>query len=328
MGSATTALARLRAPEGQALRHLARLVVDQATATPMREVATPQELARQVHTALRVGTRGDAAKTLAKRVVDALRDRWAAEKSPLKDFVPNEALDPLRSVLRKEVTLDERFVLRIIDHDAVHQLLKALLTSGIGRMGARMKEADKQLFGGIGQRAARRGKGLFGNLGGLAENLVDAVREEIDHAVEGSVQDMAREAITDAMVLVARYVANPANGQLFGEFRVAVLNVILDTPVADLVKEIDKARPEEVVEVVIKALANAASHDDFVVRLESAITKVYDEAGDRSLSDILTELGLLDVWRDATTDLVVRRLEALVATAEFEGWFTELLSDE
>ena len=49
---AARALARLQDPDGDALRGLARLVVDQTTATPIAEIASPRWIASQLATAL------------------------------------------------------------------------------------------------------------------------------------------------------------------------------------------------------------------------------------------------------------------------------------
>ena len=81
MDPAARALARLRDPEGHALHALARLVVEETTATPLRDIASPRWVASQLATALQAATRGDLLRTwvdLLPAILTEVSSLWLA----------------------------------------------------------------------------------------------------------------------------------------------------------------------------------------------------------------------------------------------------------
>ncbi|MBT3223128.1 MAG: hypothetical protein HN348_28985, partial [Proteobacteria bacterium] len=220
------ALSKLRDHNSQAVQDLARLVVEQTTATKLKDIATPRWIAGQVATALEAATQGELARQWVDRRIETERERWSDEERLLGAFLPEEAEKPLRVLLARPYSPDEELVFRIIDHQAVSNLVRMVLTHALTRFGRRMRKLEKGVLGGFGGRAAKRGRRLFGdmtgNLGDLAENLVGAVKEEIDIALEGRVREFAGQATSEAVRLIAGYLSNPDHAEGFGEFRIAV----------------------------------------------------------------------------------------------------------
>jgi hypothetical protein len=328
--AAQRALNRLRDPSGEALTALARMVVEETTATPFATIASPRWIAGQLATALEAGTRGDMLRGWVDKRIASERERWGAEDRPLRAFVPDEAHEPLRELLGRAYAPDEKLMLRIVDQPAIRGMVRVVLTDTVTRFRRRLSEWDAGLLGGIGKRAAARGRGILGNvgrnLGGMAENLVDVVREEVDGALEGRITDFVTGATTEAVRTIARYSADPAHAGQFGELRLAVLDVVLDTPIRELATEADKLKPETAVDVVVAAVRSAVAQADFVDRAEERVAKVLSEAGDGTLGAWLDEVGLREVWTDTTTELVSDRLRAVVGTEKFEGWWTGLFA--
>lgn len=324
------ALSRLRDPEGEALAALARLVVDEATATPLREIAAPRWIAGQIATALEAGTRGDHVRHWVERRIEAERERWQAEDRPLRAFVPEEAQEPLRKLLGRPYSPDEDLVHRIVDQAAIRRLVRIVLRDTVTGFRRRVTSVDDGLLGGMAGRAARRGRGLLGNvgknLGGMAENIVGAVKEEVDTAFEGRVREFLDGATGEAVRTIAVYAADPSHADSLGELRLAILDVVLDTPLKDLIGEAEKLGPEDAVDVVVAALRSAVAEDDFVERTEERVARVLDEAGDGTLGAWLDEVKLREVWSETTTELVTQRLQAVVETDAFVTWWTALFA--
>ena len=194
---------RLQADDGEQLRKLAAIVVEQTTATPIKDIATPRWIAGQIATALEAATRGDAVRDWVDGRIQAERERWSDEERTLRHWLPDEAEEPLRKVLGRVYSPDEDLTFQMIDHDAVRNLVRGMLTGSLRRFGKKLRsvgnvgsgDAGGGVLGGLGGRAARRGKKLFGgvaeNWGGLAENLVGAVKDELDQAMEGRVRAAA-----------------------------------------------------------------------------------------------------------------------------------------
>ena len=329
--AARRALERLRDSESPALPDLARMVVLEATATPIARIATPRWMAGQLAAALEVGTRGDTLREWVDRRIASERARWGAEERPLREFVPSEAEKPLRELLGRAYAPNEELIFRIVDQPAIRGLVRLVLTDTVTRFRKRLSEADAGLLGGIGKRAAARGRGLLGNvgrnLGGMAENLVEAVKEEVDFAFDGRIKEFVDGATREALRTIAVYAADPAHAASFGELRLAILDVVLDTPIRELAGEADKLKPETAVDVVVGAVRAAVGQPDFVDRAEQRIARVLSEAGDGTLGAWLGEVGLFDVWSETTIELVTDRLRAVVRTEGFEAWWERLFAD-
>lgn len=322
------ALARLRDTDGAALRSLAQLVVREATRTPIGQIAPPRWVASQLQTVIEGLSRGDLVRSFVGKRLEAGRAHFADEDRPVGTWWPNEVDEPARRVLRQGWTPGEDMTFRILDQPAMRALVVEILTGVLTRFRGRLKRADGSILGGIGERAAKRGRGLFGgvagNLGGLASNVVGAVRDELEHGLDDMVKEFVESASRDVLKSIASYLADPSHEQAFADLRVGVLDVLLDTPVSEFAQEFDKVRPLELVDVVVAALHAAAAEPDFVDRTTERIQLVLDEAGDGTLGDWLEEVGLSEVWSETTTDLVAQRLQAVVRTDDFEQWWTEL----
>ena len=202
---ASRALDRLRDPEAKALTALARMVVDETTATPLAELATPRWLASQLKTALEAATRGEALKGAVKERMDRGRDTWATDERPLREVVPEEIVPPLEKLLARPYTPSEGLMRRIVRQPPVRDLIARILEDTLQRFGRRMRALDEGA-GGLGLRAARRGRKLGKGLlavAGVAEAASDLARtlsEEVEHALESSTRrDGTRQPVFYAL---------------------------------------------------------------------------------------------------------------------------------
>jgi hypothetical protein len=322
---AAQTLERLRADEGSQLNELARLVVVEATSTPVATIASPRWLAGQIATALEAATHGDLVKSWALHRIQHERDRWSTDERALETWIAPEVQEPIRKVLGRPYAPSEDLVMQLIDHGAIHDLMGQVLSGSLSRFSKRVRNLDDGVLGGIGGRAARRGKRLFGGLSsGLADNLVGAVKDEIDQAMENRVAEFAAQATGEALRTMARYASDPVNAQAFADLRLSLFDYALQMPMKNVVAEADKLDPETLVEILITTLRTAVSQEDFVTKTEERIAIVLEEAGDGTLGAWLDEVGLTDVWVESTTELIADRLKAVVKTPSFEDWWSGL----
>lgn len=330
--TAARGLARLR--ETDALEHLALLVVDQTTATPITEIATPRWIASQLATVLEAGT-GEATERWATERLKREQERWSSETALLRDKIADDVQEPLRELLGRDWSPDEELTFRILDQAAIRDVVRLILTNGILRFRRRLSDVDSKL-GGIGKRAAKRGRGLLGglretvggsNLGGMAQDLVGTLREEVEGGLESTVGEFARGAAREQVRAIAGYLADPENGEAFASLRLSILDVLLDTPIGELAAEVDSMGPTDALDVVFAAVRSAVAEDDFVDRTEQRVEALMQEVGDGTLGAWLTEIELLDVWRQTTAELVAARLKAVVDTEAFESWWAGLFAE-
>jgi len=333
---AARALARLRDPGDDALDRLARIVVRHTADTPIRDVAEPRWIASQLAAAIEAVTHGEHARAAIVRRLEDERARWTEEERPACAFVPPEAERGVRALLGREAQLGEDLTFRILDQPAIRALLReVLLTTFRG-----VRERVRAETAGLGDRlraeagrGARRGKGLFGAVGigamadnvrGLTEGLVGAVREEFEQTLDARLGDPVRGATTEAVRTMARYLADPAHAAQLAEMRLAVFDVLLDTPVRELVAEAGDTAVADVVDVVLATLRAAVEGEGFVDRAERRIARLLAEAGDGTLGAWLEEVGLAAIWIDSTTELLSARLRAVVGTDDFAAWWAGL----
>lgn len=326
---AERALRRLRDDDSEALRALARMVVHETTATPIRDLASPRWIASQVATALEAATSGDRLHDAVGGRLDRGRDRWATEERPLREFVPDEVQPPLRKLLGRPFTPSEGLTRRIVRQDAVRDLMASALEDSIRRFGKRARAADESM-GGMGRRAAARGrslgKGLFAAAGvaDVASSLLHTVSDEVEHSLDKRIKDFLGEATSRSLEQVARQLSDPEYAETFAGFRLALLEEVLDTPLQDLVAEADNLGPADALDVVLEGVRAELQRDGFIDRVEERIGAALDEAGDGTLGAWLDEVDLREVWVDTTTQLVTRRLRAVVDTEAFEAWWVAL----
>jgi hypothetical protein len=337
--AATRALARLREADGAALRALARLVVEETTATPVRDLATPRWIAGQIATSLEAISHGEVAREWVDAKIKEGRVTWTKEQRVLRTWMPKEAEDPLRQMLARPYSPDERLAFRVLDQPAVRSLVRDVLEDTLVRFQRRLRSLDRTGVGSLGARAARKGRGFLGdvahglggvaqNLGGLTENIVGAVTEELESVLRERIQEFVKNTTGEAIKQIAKHAAEPKHADAFGELRVAILDVILDTPLHELVAEADKLKPEELVDVVIGAIRSTIAAPDFVDTTEARVAKVLETAGDGTLGAWLDEVALRAVWTDTTTELVAARLQAVVRTERFTAWWEDLFRPE
>lgn len=326
------ALARLQDPEHPALQALARMVVDETTATPLAELATPRWLASQLATALEALTRGDAFKSALEARLERGRETWATDERPLREVVPDEVVPPLEKLLSRPYTPSEGLARRIVRQPAVKDFIGHILEDAIRRFARRMRALDEGA-GSLGSRAARRGrrfgKGLLAAAGvaEVASDLARSVSEEFEHALESRVKHFVAEATTRAAENMVSELTDPESAETFAEFRVALLHEVLDTPIQDLMAEAEGLGPLDAVDILQEAIRAELARDAFIDRAESRIEGLLAEAGDGTLGAWLDEVELRDVWVDTTTELVTARLRAVVETDAFVAWWSDLFAE-
>lgn len=319
--AAARALHRLREPDGQALDALARMVVDEATATPIAEIANPRWIAGQLATGLEALAGGDNVRDAAAQRIDKQLAAWREEERPLGTWLPPEVDEPLRAALSKPWVPSEKVVFRLIDHDILWQLMREVLEGTLRRFRARLRTLDQGLFGGMGSRAAKRGRGLFG---GMAGQVVGAVKGEVESRVDDLVQDFLEGATREALKSVARHLSDPAHADAYGELRVSVLDTFQETEVRELAGELEKLGLVDYVDIVLRAVRAELDNDDFIDRTEQRLAGLLEEVGDGTLGAWLDEVHLRGVWVDTTAELVAQRLQAVVGTDRFEQWWAGL----
>jgi hypothetical protein len=300
---------------------LAALWVEDTLRTPLSRLVAPAWLANQLVTGLRAATASGAARDAALRQWQAFRDRAGDRRGALRGELDVEVVTAVRKMALRKYVPSEDLVLRLLDQPSLRGLVHEVLESTVKGFRERALKVDDTVLGGFGRRAARRGAGLFG---GLAEDLVGAVADEVEAKVERRVRDFLDQATGEALRTVARHLANPKNADMHANARVGMIDAVLDTPVRDLLREADAADPEAVVDLIVEVLRDAAASEDLVARVTERLEALSAEIGEGTLEGWLRDVDLLETWRDSTVEFLATRVASTARTPEFRAYWEQL----
>lgn len=320
------ALAKLRDAQDGALAALVSLAVDEALRVRLREAVDSAALSARLTQAVASAASDSGLRERLLVRVSSERARWRAERQSARHWVLPPIEAPLRQVLAQPWSPSEKLALRVSDHPAVRAMLKDVLSGTLARFAGGLKALDGGVLGGLGGRVARRGAGLFGGLGDLAGGLVGAVKDEFEAAVESKIKDSVGQATEEAIRAIAAWAADPKQASALAALRVSLLEVALDTPLGDLLGELDEVPDAALVDAVLQGLRDASARPS----LQADLRQVLDEAvaawGDESLGALAADLGLQSQLTDAMVELGTPHARTLVNSEAFASWWAQLHS--
>ena len=123
---------------------------------------------------------------------------------------------------------------------------------------------------------------------------------------------------------IAAWLSDPAHADSLAAMRVSAMDVVLDTPVADLATEGDSLGTEEMVDLVWKAVAQASARPELARELEDVVRMVLTELEHDTLRAALSDLGFLETWHEATLDWLTGTVHQVVDSDAFATWWAAL----
>lgn len=320
------ALAKLRDAQDGALVGLVGLAVDEALRVRLREAVDSGALADRLTQAVSSAASDPGLRERLLTRLSAERARWRSERQSARHWVLPPVEAPLRQVLAQPWSPSEKLALRVSDHPAVRAMLRDVLSGTLARFAGGLKALDGGVLGGLGGRVARRGAGLFGGLGDLAGGLVGAVKDEFEAAVESKVKESVGQATEEAIRAIAAWAADPKQAAALAALRVSLLDVALDTPLGDLLGELDEVPDAALVDAVLQGLRDASARPSLHADLRQVLDEAVAAWGDESLGALAVDLGLQAHLRDALVDLGTPHARTLVNSEAFATWWAQLHS--
>jgi hypothetical protein len=330
-------LARL---DGPALDALVDLVIDHVLERPVSALVDPAWLAAQIVAALRAGTRDDRTEAWVRGQLRAVQQRVPPGR--LGQHLPAEVAQPLRAVLGRKVIFDRALVGRLLDHEAARHLVTDLLSGALHGFVDKLRPVagvasgvGGALGGALGAGRASKGFDRLKLLGqgvkGLSEGVIGGISQELEQRAEGKVKDFVDGALHAAMEQVADHLCAPENAARYAAYRLHVLDTVLDTDNRVLVGEIDKLDPDHLVRTAAGVLRSLARRPGFEAELQRAVQAALDEAGPRSLGDLLRETGLErgeddGEWRRRLRAPLAAEARVFIRGPAFAAWLDALLA--
>lgn len=320
-------------PEGSdALGELVHLAMEHTLSRPVTELVDADWVAEQIVAALSSASASEETEGWLKERIADLRERVPDER--LSGHAPDEVMVPLRQVVARPVVMERDLAHRLIDHSAVERLLGDVISGSLEGFVSRLKPlltaAPKVPFGGrsglgtgLGGRLGALGKGMKG----LGEEVLGGLSAEFEHKAKDRIGDFVRSSMSAMLGQVADHLCDPDNAEILGEYRVHILDTLLETPLPELALEIDKLDPDDLVATGAAVARSLAGREGFQAEVAAVIRAGLDETGGRSLRDFLQETGLEEGWRDSVEAQLGEQAREFVKSPEFTGWLEGVLAD-
>jgi hypothetical protein len=325
MAEVVEILEKLRDPSAEgASARLAALLVDEALAR------TPSDLldVRFAAAALRDGVRAFASSdSAAARVIEALGEAektLAAEKRTMGALVSPALRAGAHDLASIGSTPPRDVIVKLLDREPLKKLLRAQVTDTLVAFGRRAASpvSDNPIARGLGglSKLAMGQPSKPSAFGAIA----NAVSGEVERQVEKRAADFADTAVAGIIDGIATQLSDSSRAKEQAAMRLALLDGFLELTGAQ-VAQLARAPIAERVAVVRKTLAAWAAEATFESDVESLVKTALAKDTDRSLREVLADLGILDVVSTNAKELVRRRVSELVAGGPFAEWLGALL---
>jgi hypothetical protein len=300
--------------------------VDEALCKTVRDLVD----VRFAAAALRDGVRAFASsETAAARVVNTLTDAermLAVEKRTIRARVSPALLVGAHDLASIASTPPREIIVKLLDREPLKKLLRAQVTDTLIAFGRKAASP-------VADNAIARGLGGLSKLAmGQASKpsafgaIANAVSGEVERQVEKRATDFADTAVAGIIDGIATQLSDSSRAKEQAAMRLALLDGFLELSGAQIAL-LARGPIAERVAVVRKTLAAWSAEASFESDVESVVKTVLAKDAERTLGELLAELGLLDVVATRAKELVRRRVSELVAGEPFAQWLRGLLGE-
>jgi hypothetical protein len=329
-------LAALTAEASPLREEAVRVLVDHVLGQELRQLADLEGVAALV---VRAITEENVGRLIARHVAPGFHRYLAAtvlSGEPVGAFVPDPARERIREIVRKSRLPRGEWTTGLVEPALLRELFAPVWAQVLLAFGSRLPfpgmanassaaAAAARGMGGIAGRLTRSvqeraekiadaGRSVMGGLGAEVERRIQSAAREFS---EGAA-DIFREALGDRL-------KSQEGRELVEQIAGQVIDHVLVTPLANIQKDLDAIDVAGIFEVVPIAMAHAAPRT-FVRDLVMAEVRAYLEIeGNRTLSEVLTEFGLLSEVRDMAYRQSGSVARALFASPEFGEFLGRLL---
>lgn len=318
---AQTLIARL---QSDAADSLAALSVNALLDTPLRQLVPAELVSSTARKALGGWLESVHAVGTLNSMVESLANRLASERRALKDVVAPDVRRALREMLERPFSPDRKLVLTVIDREPTRDLVRQLLLDAVLEFGRRASAPVAGMARGLGSLARMAGDKVKARSGTLG-TLVGAVSGEVERQLEKRAVEFVDSALAGVFGQIADALSDPRRAAEAAELRVACFDGAFELTGPQLARELanlDVAGGTEILRAGLQRwLASPASEKE----LAEFARLLLERDGERPLSEVLGDIGLLEVTRAVATEQLAVRIRTITATPAFAAWLTELV---
>jgi hypothetical protein len=298
---------------------LVQLFLDDLLDRPVAELVEPDWLADRVVEGFRASVEEPRTRAwIEARIQDALT-QLAGTRGTLRDVVPPEVSRSVGQSLRRHYVPNKTVLMALVDHRAVIDLLREVMTHSITDYAQNFKVPGKSALKGS------LGSTRLAQWAGAATVAAKMVGSEVERQLEGKVRKYVDGAIRHALELSVDHVCDPNRVDDWADMRGDAWNVLLDVDAKTWHAELVKLGPETLVDEIHVVLKQVAHNEGTRDQIRDALQAGLDQAGQDTVRSFLDESGLEDTWRPHLETLMGDRVRAVVQTDAFGSWLQELV---
>jgi hypothetical protein len=308
--------------EGDSLDVLVDRALDYLLEQPISSMLDTAFVQKQIILSLQTVTQGEQTEVWAKEMLDQLR-ALAPEEVPKID---KELLEPIEEMLSFPFALDEQICLSLMEHEAIEDLMRAVLTDTIEEFATKIKSVTESAT----PSNVSKGFGAFRSLRdkALKSTPLGSITQLIEKQIQFKTQEHITKSISSSIVKTAALLSAESNRHQQGAYRLHVLSTILETPVSMILTQVDSFGTDRFVRILSTFLSRLSSNTSFLDGLSTALDHTMELWGDKTLQSLLEESGMGEAWREDTQPLLGSITRGFVRTTAFKDWFQDLLGDE
>ncbi len=295
---------------------LTTIAFDHILSQPFYTLFNSKSLAQQAAATLKQVAHSKQTETWLQNHIQTLTKQTPS--GTLEDHIPADVVDPLKSAISKPVTPDRAMVGRLVGHGAVENLLRELLVGALQGFASRLKPSVPG-----GERASSR----LRSLKRVSEGMLGGLGAEIERQAEQKAKDFVDSILASVVAQAADDLCDPKKADSYGKFRGHLFEQLLQTPLMDLNREVNKLDPDTWV-TTASAMAQALSdRENIETEIADIINFSLANLGQKTAAEVLDEAGIDATWRHEAERQCSQIAQTLIATDAFGNWLEALLQD-
>ena len=309
-----------------ALSQLAALSLETLLDTPVTAALDEQTVVRITRSLLSGWLESSESMPAFNRLLERVANELANDRRTLKQVISVDVREAVREVVSRPFSPDRSVVLSLIDRDPTRALVRQLLLDALLDFGRKLGAPVSGVAKGLGSLAKLATETVKSRGGGLG-SLMGAVSGEVERQLERRAAEFVDAALAGIFGQIADAISDPARASEAAELRTAMFDGAMTLTLHQLSRELMNADVPGGAEMLRGALrrwlADAKLADEY---LSSLAAFALNASPQRTVRQLLTEWGLLDVVTPLLREQLQARMKDVVASDAFAKWLESLLA--
>lgn len=298
--------------------HAVEFLVNQ----PIKDLVEPQFVVNQMLLAFNAAVEGDTTESWVRDRIKEVRQ--ATPEGTPGDWVPDEIKVPLKDILHREIHIDRQLVRQLIDHDAIEQLFRDILTDTLTNFVDTLKGVTSAtpdpVSRGFGRLKNLKDKALTGTpLGSLTQILEQSAQRKVREHVDSTIHKCLDRA--------ADHLTEDTHQRLQAQWRGHMLDVVLSTDNQVFANQVDALDPDSLVAAISAILRKLIQTSEFQDLVQTGVELGFETIGEKSLNHLLNETGLDYDWRSQTESQLTVIAKQFIQSPQFSSWLSQWLDN-